>query len=78
VSTGVVEVGALLRVVAPRVVDGADVEGEVVSGLVVWVGVDEVVAVTEEVGSGRVPAGAEPPWAPSLLGLPAGGGRTWR
>jgi hypothetical protein len=67
VAPAVVEVGGVLRVVSARLVEVVDREAEVVS-----VEVDRVVAVTGEVGSGRVPAGAEPP------ALPAGGGRTSR
>jgi hypothetical protein len=69
----VVEVGAVLRVVWARLVEVVDREAEVVS-----VEVDWVVAATEEVGSGRVPAGAEPPAPSEPPALPAGGGRTWR
>jgi hypothetical protein len=61
-------------VVAGRLVEG---EAEVVSGVEVSVDVDWA-RVTEEVGSGRVPAGAEPPAPFELLALPAGGGRTSR
>jgi hypothetical protein len=78
VAPGVVGVGAVLRVVAARLVEVVDREAEVVSGVEVWVEVDRVVAVTEEVGPGRVPAGAEPPTPSELLALPAGGGRTSR
>jgi hypothetical protein len=78
VAPAVVEVGAVLRVVAGRLVEVVDREGEVVSGVEVSVEVDWVVAVTEEVGSGRVPAGAGPPAPFEPLALPAGGGRTWR
>jgi hypothetical protein len=57
-------------VVAGRPVEVVDLE--IVE---VRVDVDRVLAVTEEVGVGRVPAGPEPA-AP--LTLPAGGGRTSR
>jgi hypothetical protein len=76
VAPAVVEGGAGLRVVAARLVEVVDPEGEVVSGVEVSVEVDRVVAVTEEVGSGRLPAGAEPPAPLAPLALPAGGGRT--
>lgn len=72
VAPPVVEVGAELRVVAGRLVEVADREGEVVSGAELAVEVGWV-AVAEAVGSGLVPAGAEPP---GPLALPAGGGRT--
>jgi hypothetical protein len=71
----VVEVGAGPRVVSARVVEGADRDGEVVSGVEVAVDGDWVVAVAEDAGWGPGPVGAAPP-APT--GLPAGGGRTWR
>jgi hypothetical protein len=70
-----VGVGAVLRVVAVRPVEVVDREGEVVPGVDVSV---DVVAGPGEVGSGRLPAGAEPPAPSELLGLPAGGGRTSR
>jgi len=69
----VVDVGARLRVVAARLVEVVDREGEVVS-----VDVDRVAAVVEEAGSGRGPAGAELPAPFELPAPPAGGGRTWR
>jgi hypothetical protein len=71
VAPGVVDVGAVLRVVAVRVVEVADAGGEVVSGFEVSVGVVEVVGATDVVGWDRG-SSAEP------LELPAGNGRTWR
>jgi curli biogenesis system outer membrane secretion channel CsgG len=68
----VVDVGAVLRVVAVRVVEVADAGGEVVSGFEVSVGVVEVVGATDVVGWNRGSSGAEP------LELPTGNGRTWR
>jgi hypothetical protein len=78
VAPPVVGVGGVLRGVAGRLVEVVGREGEVVSGVEVSVDVDRVVAVTEEVGPGRVPAGAEPPAPPEPPALPAGGGRTSR
>jgi hypothetical protein len=75
VAPGVVDVGAVLRVVTGREVEVVDAGGEVVSGFEVSVGVGEVVAATDVVGWDRESTGAEPP---ELLELPAGNGRTWR
>jgi hypothetical protein len=70
VAAGVVEVGVVPRVVAARLVEVVDREGGAVSGV--------EVAVTEEAGSERVPAGLGPPAPFEPLAPPVGGGRTSR
>jgi len=63
----------MLRVVAGRLVEVVGREA-----VEVPVGLDWVVVATEEVGSGRVPAGAGPSAPYELPAVPAGGGRTSR
>jgi hypothetical protein len=77
VAPAVVGVGAVLWVVGARPVEVVDREAAVVWVVELAVEVDRV-AVTDEVGRGRVAAGPEPPALPTLLALPAGGGRTSR
>jgi hypothetical protein len=72
VVLGLLDVGAVVRVVRAAVVVGAPVA--VVSGAEVAVEVGDLVAGTDAVGGGA-PAEPGPPWLPVL---PAGGGRTCR
>jgi len=72
VAPPVVEVGAVPRVVAGRLVEVVGREA-----VEVPVGLDWVVVAAEEVGSGRV-AGAGPPAPFELPAVPTGGGRTSR